>query len=135
VLATPNLPEAARLLGEPEARTVEDGVRQAKAFSRFGGAATLIKGGHGTDADVVDVLCDNGEIVIYRHPRIETRNTHGTGCTLSAAITARLASGVPLRTRLARPLRFLNGRFDRALGRRLAVVVDRSITWSMCGAL
>lgn len=106
-LATPNLPEAARLLGEAEARTVEDCIRQTKAFGRFGCVATLIKGGHGTDPEVVDVLCDNGEIVLFRHPRIVTRNTHGTGCTLSAAITAHLAFGVPLRTAIAAALAFL----------------------------
>jgi hydroxymethylpyrimidine/phosphomethylpyrimidine kinase len=110
-LVTPNLPEAARLLGEPEARSVEVCVRQAKAFSRFGCAATLIKGGHGADPEVVDVLCDGGEIVLFRHPRIATLNTHGTGCTLSAAIAARLAVGVPLRTAIGEAIAFL----ERAL--------------------
>ncbi len=110
-LVTPNLPEAARLLGEPEARTVEDCVRQAQAFGRFGGAATLIKGGHGADAEVVDVLFDQGEVLLYRHPRIETRNTHGTGCTLSAAIAAQLAVGVPLRLAIGEAIRFV----ERAL--------------------
>jgi hydroxymethylpyrimidine/phosphomethylpyrimidine kinase len=106
-LVTPNLPEAARLLGEPEARTVEDCVRQAQAFARFGGAATLIKGGHASGAEIVDVLCDNGEIVLFRHPRIATPNTHGTGCTLSAAITARMALGLPLRAAISEALVFL----------------------------
>ena len=106
-LATPNLPEAARLLGEAEARTVEDCVRQAKAFRVFGSAATLITGGHGSGAEVVDVLCDGGEIVLFRHPRIETRHTHGTGCTLSAAIAARMAQGVPLRGAITDALAYL----------------------------
>ncbi len=110
-LITPNLPEAARLLGAPEARSVEDCVSQAKAFARFGNAATLIKGGHANGAEVVDVLCDHGEIVLFRHPRIETHNTHGTGCTLSAAITARLALGGALHAAISDALIFL----ERAL--------------------
>jgi hydroxymethylpyrimidine/phosphomethylpyrimidine kinase len=106
-LVTPNLPEAARLLGEPEAQTVEDCIRQAKAFARFGSAATLIKGGHARGAEVVDVLCDKDEIILFRHPRIDTRNTHGTGCTFSAAITARMALAVPLRAAVGDALVFL----------------------------
>ncbi len=111
VLATPNLPEAARLLGEAEAATVEDCVRQARAFGAFGCPATLIKGGHGQGTEVVDVLCDRGEIVLFSHPRIKTPNTHGTGCTLSAAIAARLAMGVPLRGAITDALAYL----ERAL--------------------
>jgi hydroxymethylpyrimidine/phosphomethylpyrimidine kinase len=118
-LVTPNLPEAARLLGEAEARSVDDCIRQAKAFARFGSAATLIKGGHASGAGIVDVLCDRGEIVLFRHPRIETRNTHGTGCTLSAAITARMALGVPLRTAISDALIFL----ERALRSGAALVI------------
>jgi hydroxymethylpyrimidine/phosphomethylpyrimidine kinase len=110
-LVTPNMPEAARLLGEPAADTVEACIRQAKAFARFGGAATLIKGGHARGAEVVDVLCDRGEIVLFRHPRLATPNTHGTGCTLSAAVTARMALGMPLRVAIADALAFL----ERAL--------------------
>jgi hydroxymethylpyrimidine/phosphomethylpyrimidine kinase len=110
-LVTPNLPETARLLGELEARTVEDCIRQAKAFAKFGKAATLVKGGHGSGVEIVDVLCDNGEIVLFRHPRIETRHTHGTGCTLSAAITAGMARGLPLREAIADAIVFL----ERAL--------------------
>ena len=106
-LVTPNLPEAARLLGEAEALSVEDCVRQAKALVALGCKAVLVKGGHAHGAEVVDVLCDGGDIVLFRHPRIATVNTHGTGCTLSAAVAARMAVGVPLRIAVQDAIGFL----------------------------
>lgn len=95
-LVTPNLDEARILLGEP----IDDEAamrRCAPKLAGLGAKAVLLKGGHlmGGD-DIVDVLYD-GEITVVRHPRIETVSTHGTGCTLSAAIAAQLARGIPLR--------------------------------------
>lgn len=96
-LVTPNLPEAARLLGATEARSVAEAVSQAKGLVAIGCRAVLLKGGHGEGPEVVDVLAQGGEVAEIRHPRIATANTHGTGCTLSAAVTAGLTRGLDLR--------------------------------------
>lgn len=94
-LATPNLDEARVLLGHP----IEDVAAMREAAPRLaalGARAVLLKGGHlSDDAEIVDVFFD-GEITEIRHPRIATTSTHGTGCTLSAAITARLAVGATI---------------------------------------
>ncbi|MBS0231996.1 MAG: bifunctional hydroxymethylpyrimidine kinase/phosphomethylpyrimidine kinase [Proteobacteria bacterium] len=95
-LITPNLPEAARLLDRPEAETEGDIRAQAEDLMKFGCRAVLLKGGHGHGPDVVDVLFDGSGHLTFRRPRIATTHTHGTGCTLSAAIAAGLACGKPV---------------------------------------
>ena len=95
-LVTPNLVEAAILTGEA-VRTVAEMERAARQLVEGAGArAALVKGGHLDGAEVVDVLFD-GELHVIRHARIDTTSTHGTGCTLSSAIAARLALGDDLR--------------------------------------
>lgn len=94
-LVTPNLDEAAILTG----RDVSDvgGMQQAaRDLVARGAKAALVKGGHLSGGVVIDVCHDGERIHEYRHERIATRNTHGTGCTLSAAITALLARDLPL---------------------------------------
>jgi hydroxymethylpyrimidine/phosphomethylpyrimidine kinase len=95
-LVTPNLAEAARLLDEPMASSEDEMERQAHRLLALGARATLIKGGHGSGAEAVDILVADGLSRRFAKPRVETRNTHGTGCTLSAAIAALLAKGEPL---------------------------------------
>lgn len=93
-LITPNLPEAALLLGDdvPAAQNQKQMVEQAKELVARGPRAVLLKGGHALDGDVADVLVTaDGELTEFTHPRVPTPNTHGTGCTLSAAITAEVA--------------------------------------------
>ena len=96
-LVTPNADEASVLIGSPVTNREEMG-RAAELIAGMGARAVLIKGGHVSDGDggVVDLLYD-GDFTEYRHARIETMSTHGTGCTLSAAITAGLANGETLR--------------------------------------
>ncbi|MBJ3777991.1 bifunctional hydroxymethylpyrimidine kinase/phosphomethylpyrimidine kinase [Acuticoccus mangrovi] len=94
-IATPNVPEAAVLLGEPPAETEGEMRDQARALAA-GGTAILLKGGHMTGAESVDVLYTDKGVEILTSPRVATRNTHGTGCTLSSAIAAHLARGLPL---------------------------------------
>lgn len=95
-LVTPNLDEARVLLGE-EIRDEADMRRAAERLVRALGAnAALVKGGHGTGDTVIDVLYD-GDWHVRSHPRLQSTNTHGTGCTLSAAIVAQLAIGATLR--------------------------------------
>ena len=96
---TPNLAEAEALLGRP-VRTRAEMHDAARDLAAQGPAAVLVKGGH-LDGDPVDVLHDGAGTVELPAPRIETRNTHGTGCTLSAAIAARLALGHSLRDAVA----------------------------------
>ncbi len=69
---------------------------QAREISTLGAAHVLIKGGHGEGADSVDLLVGQGEVVRLSAKRIATKNTHGTGCTLSSAIAAGLAKGADL---------------------------------------
>ncbi|SFV38579.1 hydroxymethylpyrimidine kinase /phosphomethylpyrimidine kinase [Hyphomicrobium facile] len=106
-LITPNIPEASRLLDGPLAETEADMRVQAEALMKFGCAAVLLKGGHGTGAEAVDVLFDGQEHHVLRRPRVATRNSHGTGCTLSAAIAAGLAQGHPMREAVENAKRFV----------------------------
>jgi hydroxymethylpyrimidine/phosphomethylpyrimidine kinase len=99
-LLTPNLPEAAQLLGLPQARDVTDMEHQAKLLARLG-CAVLLKGGHGGGAVSVDVLFDGAAFHHFSAPRVAAKNTHGTGCTLSSAIAAELAKDATLHEAVA----------------------------------
>ncbi|MFM2422918.1 MAG: bifunctional hydroxymethylpyrimidine kinase/phosphomethylpyrimidine kinase, partial [Pseudomonadota bacterium] len=96
LLITPNLAEAARLTGTPIAETEEDRIAQADQLAQMGAPHILIKGGHGNDAEAVDLLFRGEEITKFASPRIDTKNTHGTGCTLSSAIAANIAMGLDI---------------------------------------
>jgi hydroxymethylpyrimidine/phosphomethylpyrimidine kinase len=91
-LLTPNLLEAEALLGRP-VRDLPAMRDAARALHAFGPRAVLVKGGALPGGEAVDVLFDGETVVDLPAPRVDTRNTHGTGCTLSAAIAARLALG------------------------------------------
>jgi hydroxymethylpyrimidine/phosphomethylpyrimidine kinase len=94
---TPNLPEAALLLDTQSARDETEMEAQARALiNGFHAQAVLIKGGHGAGAESVDLLAEQGAVTRFAAARIETKNTHGTGCTLSSAIAAGLAKGLDL---------------------------------------
>jgi len=96
-VVTPNLPEAAALLGRA-VRTVDEMPDAARELQALGPRAVLLKGGH-LDAEedaATDVFFDGHETFLLSVPRVATANTHGTGCTLSAAIAARLAKGQAL---------------------------------------
>jgi hydroxymethylpyrimidine/phosphomethylpyrimidine kinase len=96
-VVTPNLPEAAALLGASPARDEDDMRAQAEKLLTLGPGAVLIKGGHGSGPDSVDLLVEpGGAMVRLAAPRLATGNTHGTGCTFASAIAAGLAKGLPL---------------------------------------
>lgn len=95
-LITPNIPEAALLLDEAEAGELAEMETQARQLSEFGSACVLLKGGHLQTPDSTDLLLQNNTLHHFTQPRIQTGNTHGTGCTLSSAITAELAKGLPV---------------------------------------
>jgi hydroxymethylpyrimidine/phosphomethylpyrimidine kinase len=95
-LITPNVPEAAALLDQAHATTDQGMQDQAQQLLKLGCGAVLIKGGHGAGKESSDVLVTPTGAHWLRKPRIETRNTHGTGCTLAAAIAAGQAQGLDL---------------------------------------
>jgi hydroxymethylpyrimidine/phosphomethylpyrimidine kinase len=93
LLVTPNLLEAAALLDEPVASSGSEIAGQGKRLLAMGCGAVLIKGGHGQGAESIDYLIREAGVIALAAPRIATKNTHGTGCSLSAAIAAGLAKG------------------------------------------
>lgn len=94
-LVTPNLQEARILSGLP-VDTLDDMRRAAERLVEMGAGAALVKGGHLQEAEATDLLWDGEDQQVWRRPRMETRHTHGTGCTLSSAAAAGLARGLPL---------------------------------------
>ncbi len=94
-LVTPNLHEARLLTGLP-VEDAEGMVEAARRLVEMGAGAALVKGGHLPGEETVDILFDGSNVRRWRHPRVETRHTHGTGCTLSAAVAAGLARNLPL---------------------------------------
>jgi len=104
-LVTPNLHEAGILTGH-RIGSVGGMGDAARALVEMGAGAALVKGGHLGDHEAVDLLWDGEEERIWRRGRIESRNTHGTGCTLSAACAAGLAAGVPLPRAVEEAIRF-----------------------------
>ncbi|UOR10925.1 bifunctional hydroxymethylpyrimidine kinase/phosphomethylpyrimidine kinase [Halobacillus amylolyticus] len=94
-LVTPNIPEAEDILGESMESSEDMKEAAQQMVTRFGAGAALVKGGH-MKGEAVDFLYDGSEIHTFTSERIDTKNTHGTGCTYSAAITAYLSQGLPL---------------------------------------
>src|SRR5262249_31852363 len=115
-LITPNTMEAGALL-DMEIRNATDQIEAARRLVRRGARAALVKGGHLEGVDAVDVLAEGKELHELRAPRIPNPNTHGTGCMLSAAITAGLARGQPLLEAVGTAKRFTN----RAITAGLAI--------------
>ncbi len=107
-LITPNLPEAGVLLGGPAPTDEPSMLEAAERLLALGPQAVLIKGGHLEGADSIDILFDGGQPLYLRAPRVATRNTHGTGCTLSSAIAALLARGHDLRDAVSGAKDYLN---------------------------
>jgi hydroxymethylpyrimidine/phosphomethylpyrimidine kinase len=113
-LVTPNLPEAEALSGL-SIRDRDDARQAAGILADRGARAVLIKGGHARGASIRDLLFDGSRFREFVHPRIATRATHGTGCTLSSAIAANLALGRPLEDAVARAVRYLEAGLRRGL--------------------
>jgi len=96
LVVTPNLPEAAALLDTGIA-TDEAAMRaQGERLLALGAKAVLIKGGHAEGSESIDLLIEPGAVTRLSSPRFDTKNTHGTGCTLSSAIAAGIAKGLTL---------------------------------------
>jgi hydroxymethylpyrimidine/phosphomethylpyrimidine kinase len=93
LVITPNLPEAAALLDAPIAETESEMRAQAEKLLTLGAKAVLIKGGHAGGTEAIDLLVSREAVARLSAERVATKNTHGTGCTLSSAIAAGLAKG------------------------------------------
>lgn len=113
-LVTPNLPEAARMLGRPVARDPGEAEAQGRALLDVGARGVLLKGGHGCGPTCVDVLVTPAGTRRIETPWISTRNTHGTGCSLSSAIAAELAKGAALEHAVRIGHAWLNGAIKAA---------------------
>ena len=96
MVITPNLPEASALLETAMAQTESEMQAQGEALLKLGARAVLMKGGHGSGAESVDLLVEPNSVARLAAERVATANTHGTGCTLSSAIAAGLAKGLSL---------------------------------------
>ncbi|MDQ1558270.1 MAG: hydroxymethylpyrimidine/phosphomethylpyrimidine kinase [Pyrinomonadaceae bacterium] len=122
-VVTPNLPEAERLTGL-EIKTETDMRRAAALLREMGARAVLVKGGHLSGDEAIDLLDDGGHVELFRAPRIETDATHGTGCTLAAAIAACLARGMNLSSAVGAAKRFVTEAIRRSpqLGRGFSPV-------------
>ncbi|WP_066686735.1 bifunctional hydroxymethylpyrimidine kinase/phosphomethylpyrimidine kinase [Caulobacter sp. CCH9-E1] len=114
-LLTPNAPEAAALTGLT-VETTDDLRRAGEALLALGAKAVLMKGGHVAGERVVDVLMTPDGETTFEGERIETRHTHGTGCTLASACAAGLAQGLPLEQAVARAWNYVHEAMLRAPG-------------------
>jgi hydroxymethylpyrimidine/phosphomethylpyrimidine kinase len=114
-LLTPNAPEAAALTGI-EVGSLDGQRRAAEALLQKGAKAVLLKGGHVPGPVIVDLLITATGERRFEHPRIETRHTHGTGCTLASAIAAGLAQGLGLEAAAERAIAYVAEAIARAPG-------------------
>lgn len=114
-LATPNAPEAAMLTGM-RVETVDDLVKAGQSLLEQGAKAVLVKGGHLDGAVVTDALVKAGKVQLFEARRIDSRSTHGTGCTLASACAAGLAQGMDLFDAVARAHRYVQNAILAAPG-------------------
>ena len=113
---TPNAPEAETLTGMPVA-TLDEARRAGERLLEMGARAVLLKGGHVPGPTVVDLLLTADGESLFEGPRIDTRHTHGTGCTLASAIAAGLAKGLPLTSSVAEAWAYVAEAIRQAPGR------------------
>ena len=113
-LITPNIHEA-ELLAQQEIHSVEDAKKAAKAIAELGCKAVLVKGGHLEDEKATDVLYYKGDWSFFESEWVETKNTHGTGCTYSAAIATHLGQGKHLIEAIQTAKKYITGAIQNAL--------------------
>ncbi|HOJ85467.1 MAG: bifunctional hydroxymethylpyrimidine kinase/phosphomethylpyrimidine kinase [Elusimicrobiales bacterium] len=114
LIITPNIPEASYISGI-KIKNVEDMISACKKISRLGPKNVLLKGGHMEGDVCVDVLFDGKKIFYFKNKRIKTKNTHGTGCTLSAAICANLSKGKKLLDSVEIAINYVNKAIRKSL--------------------
>jgi hydroxymethylpyrimidine/phosphomethylpyrimidine kinase len=113
-VVTPNIPEAEALIGMT-IRTADDRQEAARRIHDMGPVQVVIKGGHVPDGPIVDLLYDGKQFRAFESPRIESRHTHGTGCTFSAALAAHLAHGRALDEAIPLAQRYVAGAIQAGL--------------------
>ncbi|GJL97684.1 MAG: hydroxymethylpyrimidine/phosphomethylpyrimidine kinase [Hyphobacterium sp.] len=114
-LITPNAPEAATLTGRP-VMTTQEQADAGQKLVEMGAVAALVKGGHLSGKVITDVLVTASSTIVFESERQDTRNTHGTGCTLASAIATGLAGGAPLATAIETAGQYLSEAIRRAPG-------------------
>ena len=113
-LITPNIPEA-EILTYTKIKSLEDMIYAANKLLKLGASNVLIKGGHLEDKIVQDVFMNKNEIKIFKNKRITTKNTHGTGCTLSSAITTFFSCGKSLKKSCELAIKYVNSAIGSSL--------------------
>jgi hydroxymethylpyrimidine/phosphomethylpyrimidine kinase len=113
-VVTPNIPEAEALSGRRIA-TADDRREAARRIHGMGPSAVIVKGGHASGDEIVDLLFDGERFSELRTPRVASRHTHGTGCTFASAIAANLALGHPLADAAARAQSYVAGAIRHGL--------------------
>ncbi|MCX8060274.1 MAG: bifunctional hydroxymethylpyrimidine kinase/phosphomethylpyrimidine kinase [Aquificaceae bacterium] len=114
LVVTPNIPEAEELCGF-QIKTLQDMERACREIYSLGSSSVLVKGGHREGEEVVDVLYDGVSFEYFKGKFVNTKNTHGTGCTLSSAITAYLAKGYALREAVREAKAYIQGAIENSL--------------------
>ena len=114
-LITPNIPEAEFLTGQKIASQA-DMIHAASQFTKWGGKAVLIKGGHGAGDMIQDLLWVEGKALWFENPRILSNHTHGTGCTLASAIACFLAQGIELSNAVEKAIAYVRQAITHAPG-------------------
>ena len=114
ILITPNIPEA-EILTKTKIKSVEDMIYAGRILLKFGAQNVLIKGGHLNTKNIQDVFVNKNEIKVFKNKKITTKNTHGTGCTLSSAITTFFSCGKPLKKSCELGIKYVNN----AIGSKL----------------
>ena len=121
LLVTPNIPEAETLI-KKRIQTLEDVIKAGKEILKFGPKFVLIKGGHTNKSFIEDVLISKKNIKIFKNKKIKTKNTHGTGCTLSSAIASFISKNYNMNESCRRSIQYvhkailLNPKFGRGHG-------------------
>ena len=121
LLVTPNIPEAETLI-KKRIHTLEDVIKAGKEILKFGPKFVLIKGGHVNKSFIEDVLISKNNIKIFKNKKIKTKNTHGTGCTLSSAIASFISKNYNMNESCRRSIQYvhkailLNPKFGRGHG-------------------
>ena len=121
LLVTPNIPEAETLI-KKRIQTLEDVIKAGKEILKFGPKFVLIKGGHTNKSFIEDVLISKNNIKIFKNKKIKTKNTHGTGCTLSSAIASFISKNYSMNESCRRSIQYvhkailLNPKFGRGHG-------------------
>ena len=132
-IITPNIPEA-EVLSKTKIRSLDDMIRAANILLKFGVKNILIKGGHRNTRTMQDVLLNKKELKIFQNKKIKTKNTHGTGCTLSSAIATFFACGKNINKSCELSIKYVNqsirsnlnyGKGQGPINHLSSIIIDR----------